>query len=57
MSRTYAETSVHEQSYLVGELESLGFSSVRLNELNDNSELRSLVERVKENFLEEYRES
>jgi hypothetical protein len=39
----------------MSELESLGLSNIRLNEFNDNVELRGLVERIKEGFLNEYR--
>jgi len=39
----------HEQSYLMAELESLGLSTIQLNEFNNNSELRHLVRRIKQN--------
>jgi len=42
----------HEQCYLMGE--SLGLSTIRLNEFNDNVELRGLITRIKEMFLNEY---
>jgi hypothetical protein len=48
---------IHEQIYLMSELESLGFMTIRLNEFNDNSELGGLVKCIKEAFLEEYRAS
>lgn len=44
----------HEQNYLMGELESLGLSTIRLNELNDNYELHGLVRRIKDEFLRQY---
>jgi len=44
----------HEQCYLMGELESLGLSTIWLNEFNDNVELRGLITRIKEMFLNEY---
>jgi hypothetical protein len=44
----------NEQSVLLGELGSLGLSSIRLNEFNDNAELRSLANGIKEAFLKEY---
>jgi hypothetical protein len=47
----------HEQCYLMSELESLGLSTIRLNEFNDNIELRSLITRIKERFLDEYHSS
>jgi hypothetical protein len=45
---------VHEQTFFLSELESLGLTSIRLNEFNDNMELHNLVDCVKENFLREY---
>lgn len=54
MARVHAAGS-HEQTYLMSELESLGLSSIRLNEFNDNTELRRLVNAIKEDFLDEYR--
>ena len=47
----------HEQCYLMSELESLGLSTIRLNEFNDNIELRGLIIRLKEKFLNEYHSS
>jgi hypothetical protein len=38
----------------MGELESFGLSTIRLNELNDNYELHGLVRRIKEEFLRRY---
>jgi hypothetical protein len=43
-----------EQNYLMRELESLGLSTIRLNELNDNYELHGLVRRIKDEFLRRY---
>lgn len=43
-----------QQNYLMGELESLGLSTIRLNELNDNYELHGLVQRIKAEFLRRY---
>jgi len=44
----------HVQSYLMGELESLGLTSIKLNEFNDNVELKRLVNAIKEDLLAEY---
>lgn len=44
-----------EKIILLGELESLGFSSVHLNDLNDIAELGGLVELIKQSLLQEYR--
>jgi len=54
MSRDSVNSSIHEQNYLMGELESLGLVTIRLNEFNDNSELLGLVKCIKDAFLEEY---
>lgn len=54
MARDILADEAHEQSYLISELESLGLSSVRLNEFNDNQELHTLVKSIKEAFLAEY---
>jgi hypothetical protein len=54
MSKFFLQTRAHEQSYLIEELESLGFHSMRLNELNDNAELRNLIEGIKESLLQQY---
>jgi hypothetical protein len=40
------EQESYEQQYLMGELESLGLSTIRLNEFNDNRELRGLVKGI-----------
>src|SRR5919202_1217137 len=49
------EQEIQKQNYLISELESLGLSTIRLNEFNDNIELGSLVKRLKEAFLAEWR--
>ncbi|AIC14438.1 hypothetical protein [Nitrososphaera viennensis] len=54
MSEIHSQDETYEQSYLLGDLESLGFSSIRLNEFNDNTELRNLANCIKEAFLKEY---
>ena len=41
----------------MGELESLGLSTIRLNEINDNYELHGLVRRIKEVFLSRYEQT
>lgn len=54
VSSRYRRGTVDEQNYLLGELESLGFKTVRLNEFNDNWELHNLVVNVKEDLIREY---
>jgi hypothetical protein len=54
MSKSFLQTEAHEQSYLMEELQSLRFQSMRLNELNDNGELRNLIKRIKESLLQQY---
>ena len=61
MSEFHLPTEGHERSYLIGELESLGLSPIRINQLTnegvDNNELRSLVKTTKYNFLWEFNEA
>ncbi len=54
----------HERSYLAGELESLGFSPISINQLlarnsddDGNEKLRSLVKTTKDNLLQEFNET
>jgi hypothetical protein len=54
VSKSFLQTEAHEQSYLRGELESLGLHSMQLNEFNDNGELRSLIKGIKESLLQQY---
>ena len=56
-AKVQIQSESHEQSYLMGELESLGLTSIRLNEFNNNSELKMLVNAIKEDFIAEYRRS
>jgi hypothetical protein len=61
MSEFHLPTEGHERSYLLGELESLGLSPIRINQLTkegvDNNELRILVKTTKYNFLWEFNET
>lgn len=41
----------------MSELESLGLSTIKLNEFNDNSELKRLVNAIKEALMQEYSQS
>lgn len=50
------EQQIQEQNYLISELESLGLSTIRLNEFNDNRELWSLVKQLRQEFLSEWRQ-
>jgi hypothetical protein len=58
MSEFHLPTEAHERSYLIGELESLGLSPIRRDQLmkdsNDNNELRSLVQATKGTLLCEF---
>lgn len=54
MAKSFLQTEAHERSYLIEELGSLGFHSMRLNELNNNSELRNLIKGIKESLLQQY---
>jgi hypothetical protein len=61
MSEFHLPTEGHERSYLIGELESLGLSPIRINQLtkdsHDNNELRSLVKATKDSLLWEFNEA
>jgi hypothetical protein len=54
MSKYFLQSEAHEQSYLIEELQSLGFHSMRLNGLNDNDELRNLIKGIKGSLLQQY---
>jgi hypothetical protein len=61
MSKFHLPTEGHERLYLIGELESLGLSPIRINQLtrdrDDNNELRSLVQATKDGLLCEFNEA
>jgi hypothetical protein len=62
MSQFHLPTEGHERSYLMGELESLGLSPIRINQLtkdsdDNNKELRSLVKATKDGLLREFNEA
>ena len=57
MAREPPHGERHKQSFLLNDLESLGLSTIKLNEFNDSLELGVLVDRIKESLLNEYRES
>lgn len=61
MAEFHLPTEGHERSYLRGELESLGLSRTRIDQLtndsDDNNELRSLVKITKDNLIRQFNES
>jgi hypothetical protein len=61
MSEFHLPTEAHERSYLIGELESLGLSPIRRDQLmkdsDDNIELRSLVKTTKDGLLRQFNEA
>lgn len=61
MSKFHLPTEGHERSYLIGELESLGLSSTKINQImnegDDNNELRGLVQATKDSLLWEFNEA
>jgi hypothetical protein len=61
MSKFHLPTEAHERSYLIGELESLGLSPIRRDQLmkdsNNNNELRSLVQATKDGLLCEFNDA
>jgi hypothetical protein len=61
MAEFHLPTEGHERSYLRGELESLGLSRTRIDQLtndsDDNNELRSLVKITKDDLLRQFNEA
>jgi hypothetical protein len=61
MSKFYLPSEGHERSFLRGELESLGLSPIRIDQLtnnsDDNNKLRSLVKATKDGLLREFNEA
>ena len=61
MSKVHLPTKAHERSYLIEELDSLGLSPFRVNQItkdsNDNNELRGLVQATKDSFLWEFNDA
>ena len=57
MARESPHGERHRQSFLLNDLESLGLSTIKLNEFNDSQELDVLVNRIKESLFDEYQES
>lgn len=61
MAEFHLPTEGHERSYLRGELESLGLSRTRIDQLtndsDDNNELRSLVKIIKDNLIRQFNEA
>ena len=62
MAEFHLSTEGHERSYLRGELESLGLSQTRIDQLTNNSEdnnneLRSLVKATKDDLLRQFNEA
>ena len=61
MSKFHLPSEGHERSFLRGELESLGLSQIRIDQLtnnsNNNDELRGLVKTTKDDLLREFNEA
>jgi hypothetical protein len=62
MAEFHLPTEGHERSYLRGELESLGLSRTRIDQLtndsdDNNNELRSLVKTTKDDLLRQFNEA
>lgn len=47
----HIDTQAHERAFLLAELESLGLRPIQLNELNDNHELRDLINIIRKSLL------
>jgi hypothetical protein len=52
--KSFLEAEAYEQSYLIEELQSLGFLLNEVNELNANGELLNLIKDIKESLLQQY---
>lgn len=50
--KSFLEAEAYEQSYLIEELQSLGFLLNEVNELNANGELLNLIKDIKESVLQ-----
>jgi hypothetical protein len=61
MAEFHLSTEGHERSYLRGELESLGLSQTKVDQLTDESEdndkLRTLVKATKDDLLRQFNEA
>jgi hypothetical protein len=61
MAEFHLPTEGHERSYLRGELESLGLSRTRIDQLTndseDNNKLRSLVATIKDDLLRQFNDA
>jgi hypothetical protein len=57
MSKSFLKTEAHERSYLIKELQSLGFPAKRLDELNDDVELQNLIKGIKEGLWQRYNQA
>jgi hypothetical protein len=61
MAEFHLPTEAHERYYLRGELESLGLSRARIDQLTnddeDNNKLRSLVKATKTDLLRQFNEA
>ncbi|MDQ3909346.1 MAG: hypothetical protein M3232_02950 [Thermoproteota archaeon] len=61
MAEFHLSTETHERSYLRGELESLGLSGTRIDQLTndseDNNKLRSLVKGTKDDLMRQFNEA
>lgn len=47
----HIDTQAHERAFLLAELESLGLRPIQLIELNDNHELRDLINIIRKSLL------
>ncbi len=61
VSKFHLPTEDHERSYLRAELESLGLSRIRIDQLtndsHDNNDIRTLVKSTKDGLLQEFKEA
>ena len=61
MAESHLPSEGHERSYLRGELESLGLSRTKIDQLTkdseDNDNLRSLIKSTKDDLLRQFNEA
>jgi hypothetical protein len=61
MAEFHLRSEGHERSYLRGELESLGLSGSKIDQLTkhskDNDKLRSLIKATKDDLLRQFNEA
>ena len=59
LTKVSTYTRVHKMTWIqrsqISELESLGLKPTKINELNDNYEMTSLIDNIKQNMISDYK--